>query len=81
MQESMFREDTMHVNEEAGHDEPTDVQVIVSSTVSEINKLLIFFTPWLHYRNKYCTSNSKSTIKWYIWPCQCFVFFFFLFNF
>ena len=41
----MFREDTTH-----GNDEPTDVQVILSSTVSEIKKLFRgVFTPRLLY--------------------------------
>jgi len=40
----MIREEPKHGNDEHGHDEPADMKVILSSTISEIKKLFRAFS-------------------------------------
>lgn len=63
MQESFFREDT-DGNGETGHDEPTDVQVILSNTVSAVNKIFqgYFFISRFLYWNKYLIFRSRHYV-------------------
>jgi len=57
----MIREQLMHGNYEPDHDEPADMKVIMSRTLSEIKKL---FRAFLHLDPLFPSKEELFTFSW-----------------